>query len=254
MSLHDTFRSVVLNEGIKTLGDRRGRESIGVFSCLQIRSITIPSTLEMIGDKTFYACKKLRRVKFREGCALREIGEAAFHSCRSLRNVRLLESIEHLGERCFSESGVEVVTIPSSFTALDPYAFYSCYRLKKVVFRDGSKLRKICDNCFEYSGLDEFIAPPGLKEIHCGAFYGCKKLKRVVLNEGLEAISGGIIFGVFESSGIEEITLPSTLKQIDLRTFINCDSLQTIYVKSGCEADLSHIHRPESTQIIYLPD
>ena len=175
--------------------------------------------------QNLHACEQLRRIRFRKGCALREIVKAAFHGCNSLRNVSLPESIEHLGERCFTESGVEVVTIPSSFTKIDPYVFYCCYDLKKIVFRDGSKLRKVCDSCFKYSGLEEFIAPSGLKEIHCGAFYGCKKLKRVVLNEGLEALNGGIIFGVFESSGIEEITLPSTLKQVDLRTFIDCDSL-----------------------------
>ena len=76
--LRDTFestvvRSAVLNEGLKTLGMRADNYCNGIFNCTPLRSVTLPSTLQMLGDHTFYNCEQLRRVTFRTGSRLEKI-------------------------------------------------------------------------------------------------------------------------------------------------------------------------------------
>ena len=60
--LRDTFeftkiRSAVLNEGLKTLGMRADNYCNGIFNCTPLRSVALPSTLQMLGDHTFYSCE-----------------------------------------------------------------------------------------------------------------------------------------------------------------------------------------------------
>ena len=54
------LKSVVLNEGLVRLGGFRDKNNSyfrGVFSSIQIKQITLPSTLRVLGDNTFLYCK-----------------------------------------------------------------------------------------------------------------------------------------------------------------------------------------------------
>lgn len=139
---------------------------------------------------------------------------------------------------------------------MESKVFCLCENLKKVVFQEGSKLRRIGEFCFCGSGLEEFTPPPVLKEISGGAFKHCQSLRRVILNEGLETLEDQYdsmtrkYYGVFQYSEITEVTLPSTLKEIGSRTFKDCKSLNTIRVKRSCYADFSKLDMPSSVKIV----
>lgn len=220
--------------------------------------MVLPSTLRVIGGYTFYCCRYLRSVEFREGSRLERIGQEAFYECRSLRHINLPEGLRRIESECFFHNGLEEITIPSSITTLGDYAFCLCYDLKRMIFQSGSELEQIHNDCFSSNGLEEFVAPPGLRRIESGAFSSCCDMVRVVLNEGLEKIGdqckGLHCSGAFGSIGVKEITLPSTLKQIDMHTFKDCDSLRTIYVRNDCKANLSQLIVPASAQVVRLSD
>ena len=54
------LRSVVLNEGLQTLGDGTGT----VFKDTRLRTVRLPSTLRVLEQETFADCGRLRRVAF----------------------------------------------------------------------------------------------------------------------------------------------------------------------------------------------
>ena len=72
------LREVVLNDGLKNIGDN-------AFRGCSLDSITIPSTVVEIGTDAFQNCGKLKEVVFNEGhFGLQSIGDRAFYDCRSL--------------------------------------------------------------------------------------------------------------------------------------------------------------------------
>lgn len=109
-----SLASVILNEGLETLGayyDDDDTYNSGVFKGAHLKHVTLPSTLKVLGDKTFYRCKKLKSVTFQNGSKL-----------------------ERIGKRCFAESGLEKITIPNSVTTIYGNAFCECKALKSVSF------------------------------------------------------------------------------------------------------------------------
>lgn len=108
--------------------------------------MTFPSTLWEIGYRTFYDCKSLRNVAFREGSKL-----------------------EKLGDLCFAESGLEEFVAPSWLREICDAAFWSCNNLRRVVLNEGlEELNDYWDGIsyegiFQYSGIREITLPSTLR-------------------------------------------------------------------------------------------
>lgn len=79
-----SLKSVVLNEGLETLGSC-------AFQCSKLEKLRIPATVREIQASAFNSCANLRRVEFEEGSALLKIGAW-----------------------CFRNSGIEDVTLPAT--------------------------------------------------------------------------------------------------------------------------------------------
>lgn len=96
------MRYIQLNEGLERLCVEEvlgGQEYEGyAFYGCAIKSIKLPSTLKIIGAKTFCGCDDLKRVEIPNG-------------------------VEHIGERCFSDSGIEEIALPSTLKMIDEDAF-----------------------------------------------------------------------------------------------------------------------------------
>ena len=58
---------MVLNDGLKTLGSNRDTYS-SVFQGCEIEEITLPKTLELVGNTTFSNCDSLKAVYVEENC------------------------------------------------------------------------------------------------------------------------------------------------------------------------------------------
>ena len=99
--LDTTLLSVILNEGLETLGKCQARVYRGVFGNTQIRHVTLPSTLQVLGNGTFSGCESLRKVVFEKGSKLRSIGQYAFDGCCSLKSISLPEGLETIEESAF---------------------------------------------------------------------------------------------------------------------------------------------------------
>ena len=72
----------------------------------------IPKSVTVINAGAFKNCQKLEKVTFVEGSELREIGYYAFDNCIKLKNIVLPKSVTHIGNYCFSNSGLTEIVIP----------------------------------------------------------------------------------------------------------------------------------------------
>ena len=74
----------------------------GAFEkCEKITSLTIPDSVEVIGNWAFYQCKNLEELHL--GAAIKKIEKGAFANCSSLRGVVLPSPLEERSPDAFSD-------------------------------------------------------------------------------------------------------------------------------------------------------
>lgn len=107
-------------------------------SCYDLKSITIPNKVTEIGDNAFEKCTSLKTVKI--GNKVREIGEKAFSGCTALEKVTLGKSVAEIDEEAFYGcSALKSITIPNSVRKIDDKAFADCTSLKTAKIGKGVK-------------------------------------------------------------------------------------------------------------------
>lgn len=154
------FSSVTLNEGLERIGSAAFRSNS------LIPSITVPASVNYMGDYAFYKCNSLRAVHVSDlnawvninfgndanplcnGAALyvndelvtnlnipedvEVIKANAFQGCSSIESVNLPEGLAEIGSRAFYKTNISDIIIPSSVLSIGYYAFYYCDNLTEV--------------------------------------------------------------------------------------------------------------------------
>lgn len=80
-----------------------------------LKSLELPSTLEIIGKEAFKNCQQLETVHFKD--KLKTIREGAFMGCKRLSQLKLPCNVSEIGKNAFeycSEIGKETVVVPDS--------------------------------------------------------------------------------------------------------------------------------------------
>ena len=103
----------------------------GFMECINLESITIPSSIKKIGNRAFSECKNLKNIKIEEDVT--NIGEYAFYGCSSLESIVLPEGLTTISSFVFDECiNLTSITLPSTLTSIENYAFKNCYRLVEI--------------------------------------------------------------------------------------------------------------------------
>jgi hypothetical protein len=156
--------------------------------CLQVKSVTLPSSICFVGDNAFAWCRNLKEVNAR---GLSEIGSRAFMGCDALTDVSFGDQIEKIGEKAFAYCPSLIsVTLPDSLTRLGAAAFEGCRNLAEISLSDN------------------------LAIIENSTFYACDNLYKISLPSGLEFIDE---YAFAYCSSIGEMNLPT-------KTVINRDA------------------------------
>lgn len=150
-----TVKHVLIDPSVKIVEE-------GAFQgCNVLETVTVPSTVEKIGDNAFRKCAKLKSVVFLtkarrskrgnggeksnatrsssallthdgRSSSLRNIGDWAFFNCSSLGVMTLPDGLETIGERAFQRcSALSITSIPSTLASLGENAFVGCPRETK---------------------------------------------------------------------------------------------------------------------------
>ena len=113
---------------VKILGPVKELTGInGVFSgCTELKTITLPDTLTILGNRTFNGCKALETINLPE--SLTEIGDLAFFQCTSLKNVNIPNGVKTVGKQVFGNcNSLELAVIPASVTSIGQQAFQKAF-------------------------------------------------------------------------------------------------------------------------------
>ena len=102
-----------------------------------ITSLTLPASVEKIGDEAFQDCGQLQTLTFLG--SIKEIGCSTFSGCHSLNRVTIPEGLKKISASAFSSyTDLRSVTIPKSVTMIERSAFEACDSLLDVYYA-GSK-------------------------------------------------------------------------------------------------------------------
>lgn len=150
---------ISLPEGLSRIGN------LAFYNCINISSVTLPSTVTDIGELGFCENRSMRMVTLNNG--LKTIGRSAFEGCENLQDVRIPDTVTTIGKRAFYECrSLTYVTVPASVTSM------------------GSSVFSYCDNLIRVDVNASVSALP------TWSFYGCDNLNTVTFGgETLDAAS-----------------------------------------------------------------
>jgi len=203
----------------------------GMFKDCNVKKVVLNEGLKKIGDESFYYCKSLESINFPS--TLVEINDYAFRECDNLRGVRLNDGLTKIGGKSFQGCyQLEHINLPSTVTEIGDYAFYDCSGLKDVMLNGG--LQRLGSLAFAHCrSLECITIPHTVTEISDRTFFNCTNLREVVLNEGLKKIEDSEAF--YHCSSLECITFPSTLTKIGSLAFNHCSRLREVGLHEGIE-------------------
>ena len=124
-----SLRSVTIPDSVEVIGES------AFWGCKNLQSVNIPDSVEVIGESAFCGCENLRSVTIPD--SVKVIGDSAFRGCKSLQTVTILDSVKLIGERAFVGcKSLQHITIPHSVEVIGENAFYGCENLQSVTIRN----------------------------------------------------------------------------------------------------------------------
>lgn len=233
-----TVKHLIISEGIVDILDNGFDGTF--FSCKNLETVSLPSTLKTIGRGAFSVCDKLQEINLPAG--LISIGDTAFYKCYKLNNVILPDGLINIGSSAFAYcSSIEKLIVPDSVTQIGDRAFEECHKLQEFNLPDG--LVSVGEGAF-YSceNLETVSLPTTLKTIGNNAFHHCRRLTNIAIPSGVTSIGKWAFFGCVS---LKKLIIPDSVIQIGEEAFnLSYDSRIPIiygnpdaYIKTYCDAD-----------------
>jgi len=176
--LYDSIDGIIFSKDKKTLhffptrGPANyiipeGTEIIAPFAFKNnqnLKSITMPNSIKVIGNGAFYGCKDLEQITFSENItslpnATDFCPYGVFEECRQLREITLPSSLRYIGSYAFHETRIEEIIIPEGVEHIGEFAFASYdHSINPVPL------------------LKRAVLPASLQTISRGSISGCQKV------------------------------------------------------------------------------
>jgi hypothetical protein len=190
-----------------------------------LKSIIIPSSVEVLGEFCFSNCHSLSSITFESDSHLQRIEKSAF-----------------------SSSGLKSIVIPSSVEVLCESCFSRCESLSSITFESDSHLQRIEKSAFSWSGLKSIVIPHSVEFIDSSAFSGLY-LDFITISAGqsrfrvcdsfLEDIASRSVVRCF--GHCQSVVIPSSIEVLCESCFSYSKSLSSITFESD-----SHLQRIEN--------
>ena len=131
-------------------------------------------------------------------------------------------------EASFAESSF-AITIPSSVTSIEEYAFAGSRALTRIVIP--SSVQTVSNNVFEGCSISyATFENSAITSIGAKMFKGCSSLKEVKLPDALTSLPDGTFERCYF---LNSITIPSGVTSLGDSCFFYCESLSSIEIPSG---------------------
>ena len=167
---------VVIPDGVKEIGESAFVDLKGVermiledeeYDAPEMRTLTIPGSVQKIGSYAFAYCQNLERVNMTD--SVTSIGDRAFEGCESLKEIHLSGGLTRIEDSTFFLcEGLKSIEIPEGITHIEESAFRDCWSLNRVKLPDS--LVSIGKEAFKGSDLKRISIPKNVSEIGEDAF------------------------------------------------------------------------------------
>lgn len=135
-----------------TYVDSEGKTDYANFSLSnangKLKSIALPSDMDVIGDRCLYTCSSLTKVIIPDGVT--SIGESAFDQCKGITSINIPEGCKTIKSRAFAQTCLQAIKLPSTLETIGNDAFTDNKYIASITFpkpATGTTL-KIGDNAF----------------------------------------------------------------------------------------------------------
>jgi hypothetical protein len=181
------------------------------------RSVVIPSSVRILGQSSFSACKSLKSIRFEDGSQLDKIEEFAF-----------------------SESGLKSIVSPATVAFIDGSAFAGC-ALKSMSIGQVSEAFLVSESFLLDVGRSKIYRCFGtghsvviraeVRVLERSSFSACKSLERIRFDKGskLEQIEES----AFRGNDLKSVTIPSTVIVLGKDSFCDCSVLESVMFEDG---------------------
>lgn len=217
-SYRSKIRYVKICEGITSVGNWC------FYGCEHLISISLPNTLEIIGESSFCGCDDLLNISI--PTSVSKIGRWAFTLCKSLKSISIPEKTTVLEHSVFSKcENIETVNLHNNITTIGDGAFDNCKKLKDFIIP--SSVTSIGEGAFWCcESLSAIEIPNSVLTIGKRAFGFCSEITSIVIPESIEDIKEGTFEGCYKLSSV---TIPRKVKSIGKGAFSRCNFIDDVY-------------------------
>ena len=221
-----------------------------------LASITIPSTIQSIGDDAFLECDGLKKVyvsSIEDWCKIDfpysdtnplSRGADLYVDNKLVTDVTIPDGVKSIGKYAFyGYSSLKSISFPSSIRNIGESAFYDCCSLEEV---HATNIEDWCKIKFEdeYSNpiyyarkiyIDGELAtditiPKGITKICDYAFVNSDTITNVVIPNSVISIGDSAFSGCYD---LKNISIPNSVVNIDEGAFSYCSSLEKVEIPDG---------------------
>ena len=235
------IKSVTLPESLEVISP------YAFFDCAELRSVTFGSRLDYIGKWSFVgtmlesvdlpaSVRIIEPESFNHSPALKEINVSEDNRYyKSVDGVLYSEDLEYLVFVPNARRGI--FNIPEGTQNIDDSAMAGCDLFKEIVIPDSVK--SIGVRAFQgCNRLKSFYLPDTVEKIYSAAFEHCENLKSVRLPSSLKEIPDSLFFGCHK---LKNVKIPETVEKIGSFAFADCSCLETLDIPSSVEKIGFHV-------------
>lgn len=156
-----------------------------------ITYLSIPSTIESIGEYAFIDCGSTMTVNIADPDAW----------CEMVLDNEHASPLSSARKMLICDKETKNLTIPNTVCTIGRFTFYQC------------------------RSITSLLIPGSVTSIGSSAFEDCTGLTSITFNDGLEYIGGSTFEGC---KGLTKLTIPCTVGRIGINAFKNCSNLTSI--------------------------
>lgn len=210
--------------------------------CKNLKSVTIPASVQRIYRRAFEGCSSLETVNYNavdcsywggnmgpyDGGAY----EHPFKECVSLTTVNIGKGVKKIPDYAFYSKSITKVTISDSVTSIGWEAFAYCSYLTSVIIPNSVTI--IGNRAFEgCRSLTSIEIPDSVSILREEAFHNCTSLKDVTISNSVTSIKERVFWNCLSLTSIK---IPDSVTTIEYQAFRDCKNLETVIIPNSVKS------------------